>query len=260
MEGDMSNGFFTRPIGILVLIVVAAVIFSTPSFTGSSEEISFQPAVLPVKITWSNGQIDIEGERSILTPIGKIEIGANLPLPALHDKSFYVILRNKQESIDNVYRVNSETGVFHAVVDGTTDIQVDDQRVIIEVTSGTIKTVEFKQSRPPSQASSDSSGITYKWSKFWRDTFHTPFSWSRWAYDDSTMGDWPPLGFLWFLVRLLGALILGIIDLILLVVQFIAAVAFVIGGTLAMNIIYGISAGIAILLLLMGSFTLMSGL
>ncbi|GAB3886519.1 hypothetical protein [Microbispora bryophytorum] len=238
----------SNPTRLAVRVIAVLMILAAPAAcTDESTEISFQPSVLPVKLTWSDGDVGVQGDLGLVTPIGKIEVNAGLPLPDTGDTSFYVIFRDKHAAIDDVYRVTSGSGSFHAVVDGTADFSVDDQRVTIEVLRGTVKTIEFKKTeRLPVQKGN---GVVHKWTEFWQTTFHRPFSWSRWAYDDSAMHDWPPLGFLWFLIRLVAAIVLGVLDLILFVVQIFAAIAFALAGAVAMNVVYGVAALLGLMIL-----------
>ncbi|WP_182876975.1 hypothetical protein [Microbispora sp. H10670] len=244
------------PLRLAVRVIAVLMILAAPAAcTDETTEITFQPTVLPVKLKWSDGDVGVEGDVGLVTPVGKIELNAGLPLPDTGGRAIYVIFRDKRASVDDVYRVKSGAGTFHAVVDGTTDFSVDDQRVVIEVLRGTAKTIEFKKAeRVPVQKGT---GVIHKWTEYWQTTFHRPFSWSRWAYDDSTMHDWPPLGFVWFLVRLVVAIVLGVIDLLLFVVQVLAAIAFALAGTVAMNVVYGVAA-LVFLLVLLGFVSLLS--
>ncbi|GGO18301.1 hypothetical protein GCM10010116_36890 [Microbispora rosea subsp. aerata] len=52
---------------------------------------------------------------------------------------------------------------------------------------------------------------------------------------------------MWFLIRLIAALILGVIELILFIVQIIAAIAFTLGGTAAMHLVYGLASLVGLL-------------
>ena len=57
--------------------------------------------------------------------------------------------------------------------------------------------------------------ISHRWHKGWDLSFYHPFSFSRWAYDDSTIGKWYGVGFVWFFLRLALALVLGLVDIAL---------------------------------------------
>ncbi|MFB9719197.1 hypothetical protein [Planobispora longispora] len=87
----------------------------------------------------------------------------------------------------------------------------------------------------------------------WKSSFCSPFVLSRWAYDDSTISSWFGLGFLWFLIRLVVALIPGLVDLVLIVACVVAAIAFVLFGTTGQNIVYGLEALLALFIAFAGS-------
>jgi len=240
---------------IILVALLAATLLTASACSSQNVEVSFQPFTLPVKITWKKGEIEISGERDIVTPVGTIKINAGVTLEEPDEEFFYVTLRDKQRDVDHVYKVNAGAGAFHAVVNGTTHIQAENRHVLITVKEGEIKTIEFRKAQ--STLSQEKPGpvdkvidhIVGRWNEYWESTWHPPFAWARWAYDDSTMGAVPPFGFLWFLVRLVAAIILGLIDLVLLALCFLAAIAFIIGGTVLMNIVYGIAALIGLFIL-----------
>ncbi|MFG1942603.1 hypothetical protein [Nonomuraea sp. NPDC048826] len=220
---------------------------------GSGVKASYHPALLPVKLEWGNGAIKITGEKSIVTPIGVFAVGLEHPVVAKKENALYVIFRNRDASlpgstvagVDHVYEVLSGGGRFVAVVNGTATIEISKQEVLIDVTDGTLKVVEFKGAQAVVQE--QPGGIGKRWQEFWDDCFYSPMALSRWAYDDSTMDRWYGLGFLWFLVRLILALVLGVVDLILTVGCFLAAVGYLVAGTTGRNIVYGVEALIGML-------------
>lgn len=86
------------------------------------------------------------------------------------------------------------------------------------------------------------------WTPF-RVTYR-PFALASWAYDDGTIDKWYSLGFAWFLVRLVLAIVALPVDLILIVLLGIGAVLQWLIGETARNIYFGLLA----LLFLIGLF------
>lgn len=234
--------------GLVLAVFLLAVLSIASACSSGNAEVSFQPAMLPVKLTWENGNVKVSGERGIVTPIGVIGLNANVTFGEPDKDSFYVIFRDRRRSVANVYVVNGGAGSFQAIVNGLTRFHLEDRRFVIDVIDGETKTITFQrvpsapQDAKAGVAGTWTPGIVDRWNEYWETTWHEPFEWARWAYDDSTIGAVPPFGFLWFLVRLVLAIVLGLIDLILLVLCLIAALAFVIGGSVAMNIVYGLAA------------------
>ncbi|MFD0689777.1 hypothetical protein [Actinomadura fibrosa] len=115
------------------------------------------------------------------------------------------------------------------------------------MTQAETKSIEFKPAQAAIQETSPNllSGAWKRWQRYWDDSFYSPLALSRWAYDDSTMGKWYGIGFIWFLVRLIIALFLSIFDIILILVCIVAAIFYVFFGTTGRNIAYGICSLLA---------------
>lgn len=112
--------------------------------------------------------------------------------------------------------------------------------MLIDVTHGTVRTVEFRGAE--TVIKERAAGVGDRWQGFWDTCFYSPMALSRWAYDDSTMGSLYGLGFVWFLLRLALAILLGMVDLVLVAATFLAAVAHTFFGPTARNIVYGVEA------------------
>ncbi|GGM62162.1 hypothetical protein GCM10010106_05230 [Thermopolyspora flexuosa] len=255
-RNERSRSFGKR-LFLTLVVLLAIALFGAVTYSPPKSELSFQPIALPVKFIWEDGDVKIAGEQSIITPIGKIAIDANITLGEPNENSFYVTLRDKRRSVDYVYRVDSGTGSFVAIVNGTTQIQVEDRHVTIEVIEGETKTVTFQKVQPSTKrVQTDRVGqwtsyVATRWNEYWDTGWYQPFALARWAYDDSTIGAVPPLGFLWFLVRLCFAILLGLLDLLILGVCLLAAIAFIVAGPVAANIVYGIAGLLLVLILLL---------
>ncbi len=105
----------------------------------------------------------------------------------------------------------------------------------------------------PTATATPPSTIGDFWS-FWtpfRVTYR-PFALATWAYDDSTIDQWYGLGFLWFLGRLVLAIVLLPVDLILIVILGIGAALQRLLGETARNIYFGLLALFVLLMLWAG--------
>ncbi|MGW0479976.1 hypothetical protein [Nonomuraea sp. NPDC003214] len=230
----------------VVTVVLLVVGMGAAGCAGTDVKASYRPMFLPVKLEWGPGGVKVTGDASIATPIGVFSVGAEHSLVAKKQNALYVIFRDHDGVLpgspvagtDLVYEVLSGGGRFTAVVNGTAVIQVANQEVLIDVTDGTLKVIEFQGAQAIMQERP--SGLAQRWREFWDGCLYTPMSLSRWAYDDSTIDQWFGLGFVLFLVRLALALVLGVADLVLTAGCFLAAVAFVVAGPTGRNIVYGV--------------------
>lgn len=230
-----------------ILLVLAAVLSGASCDVPPEGEIEYRPVVLPVKFSLSSSGISITGEKTLVTPIGMFSIGAKYSLPEKNRDTIYVVIRDRNErpiGFDHTYQVRSGAGEFTAVVNGTTTIQVVDRQVLIDVTDSTVQSIEFKTVEPPVSEQGDdvAKRLLSRWDSYWNDSFYTPFDLFNWAYDDSTMTKWYGVGFAWFLLRLVAALILLIPDLLLSLLVLVAGLAYVLIGTTGRNIVYGLGA------------------
>ncbi|WP_141703867.1 hypothetical protein [Planobispora rosea] len=240
-------------------ILLAILILATTGCSSTEVKTTYHPMFVPVKFEWSPSGIKVSGESSIVTPIGVFSIGAEYALPEKAENAVYVIIRDAKGSPDNpdslgfdhIYLLKGGSGQLTAVVNGTSSIQVVDGQVLIDVTAGDVQTVEFKEAQVTTRERT--AGPLDKWHAYWKSSFYTPFALSRWAYDDSTISSWFGLGFLWFLIRLVVALILGLVDLVLTVACVVAAIAFVLFGTTGQNIVYGLEALLVLLVAFAGT-------
>jgi len=228
-----------------VFLTLIAVLLSACG--GGEPTVSFKPHLLPVKFSWNStdpSRILISGDTSMVTLIGIFSIGAQYSIPNRDSGTIYIIIRDRREGVsgfDRIYRVESGSGELAAVVNGTTTIQVINRQVLIDVTDGNIETIQLKEAQPV--AAENSSSIGRRWVDYSSSFFYSPFSLTRWAYDDSTISSWYGLGFAWFLVRLAAAIILLFVgDMPLTVLFVITGASYLLFGPTGRNIIIGLSA------------------
>lgn len=235
----------TRRVGLVIApLLIVVLVGLTGCGSGGSAQGSYKPTFLPFKISYSPGSgLVVSGDKSVVTPLGEFSIGAKYTLPKPPADAIRVVLRDRSAGFDEIYDLGGHAGEFEATLDGTTKIQVHDRTVRIDVTQAQVKSIEFKPAQVTAEEASPNllnQGID-RWQRYWDDGFYSPLALSRWAYDDSTMGKWYGLGFVWFLIRLLLALILGILDIVLVLICVFAACFYVFFGDTGRNIAYGLS-------------------
>jgi len=236
----------------LVLIIFMIILAACGEGNGNVQG-SYKPAFIPFKITYSpEGGVAVSGDQSIVTPLGEFSIGAKYSLPQRHADAVRVVIRDQTAGFDKVDDLGGHGGDFEATLNGTTKIQVHDRTIRIDVTQAQVESIEFKPAEATIQETSPNlltKGFD-RWQAYWHGAFYSPLALSRWAYDDSTMGKWYGVGFIWFILRLILALILGILDIILLLVCTFAACFYVFFGATGRNIAYGLCSIFAALLFL----------
>ena len=212
-------------------------------------EASFRPFYLPCEISVGyDGKSTIDGSLSCATDIGQFSIGAKYELPQQGSSSIYVILRDQRTGFDHVYavRTSGTSGAeFNAVVNGTTSITVTNDQVLIDITDGTIRQIKFKEVQNPIAEGSGSGNwfqqhIGARWDAGWAQSWYKPYGLSKWAYDDSTIEKWYGIGFVWFLLRLVFAVVLALLDTVLTMGFLVGQLAFIIFGPTGRDVMYGL--------------------
>ncbi|WP_119663995.1 hypothetical protein [Micromonospora endophytica] len=214
-------------------------------------KVRYKPVLLPVALTVGPDGVAVEGETSFITPIGEFSIGAEYSLPPRDGSTIYVLLRDRKQGktgFDKVFRVQAGRDQLTVVVNGKTTIQVKDGQVLIDITGGAVKKIQFKPMEAGAKEGGDSFLVRVgaKWSKGWEASLYKPFMLTRWAYDDSTIDKWCGLGFAWFLLRLALTLVLLLVDLVLSSIFLVAQIAYLIFDGTGRNVVWGV----AILLML----------
>jgi hypothetical protein len=226
---------------VIVLLASACSGPATPS-------VNYKPALLPLQISVGPGGVSISGDRELVTPIGVFSIGAQYSLQKPSPDSIYVILRMHATKNDSIYRVRAGQDTLTVIVDGHVKIQVHNDQVLIDVAKGATKTIQFEhgESAIPETQNNDAAAtwwhdVSANWNKGYHSTPYKPFMLSRWAYDDSDMGRWYGVGFLWFMVRLALAIVLGVFDVILSIVWLLGQVLYLIFGPTGRNVVWGLA-------------------
>jgi hypothetical protein len=208
--------------------------------------LAYKPLFLPFALTYGPKGFGIQGSTSFATAIGEFSIGAQYQLPPQKADSIYVILRDRRTGYDQIFEVQSGGNQFAAVVNGTTTISIANNQVLIDVTNGTIKKITFK--RVTGQVSEQDSSwfvhtwhaTSHRWDEGWAQSWYRPYGLTKWAYSDSTINRWYGIGFVWFLIRLILAIILSLIDTVLSVGFLLGQAGFLLFGPTGRDAIYGL--------------------
>lgn len=231
----------------LAFLITLGCAACTENNPGSS--ITYTPEFLPVHLTLSQSGVSIGGNTSLITPVGSFSIGASYQLLPLYNGT-YVVLRNRTTGYDKIFEVHYGGSQFSAVINGTTDIEVSNGQVLIDVTAGNIKEVTFKHipnETPKQSQPSWLHPITARWDAGWKQSWYKPFALTRLAYNDSTIEKWYGIGFVWFLLRLILTIVFFIIDVILSLGFLLGQIGFLFFGATGRNVIYGILVLIALI-------------
>jgi len=235
--------------GTAYLLAIFALLGMVSACKGTiSPEASFKSNVLPFSISiGASGDSTIEGSLSWATDIGEFSIGARYELPPRPGNSIFVILRDRHTGYDKIYEVRTDGEHFNAVVNGTTSITVTNDQVLIDITNGNIKSVTFKQVTSQISEASASGwmpktrhAIAARWDKGWSQSWYKPYALAKWAYNDSTINEWFGIGFVWFLLRLVFAIILTLVDTVLTAGFLLGQLGFISFGPTGRDVIYGL--------------------
>jgi hypothetical protein len=238
----------------LALVFLITIVCAACSENNLGAGVTYKPEFLPVHLSLDSSGVSVGGDTSFVTPIGTFSIGASYQLLPAYN-GIYVILRNRKTGFDQIFEIRNVGDQFSAVVNGITSIDVSNGRILIDVTAGNIKEVTFKRASseiPKQSTPSWLHSITARWDAGWQQSWYKPFVLTRWAYDDSTMGRWYGIGFIWFLIRLILTIVLFIIDAILSLGFLLGQIGFLFFGPTGRNVIYGILVLIAIIPVLIG--------
>ncbi len=108
-------------------------------------EVRFQPILIPVEFVINRDGIDVGAGKGFTTPIGRVEIGAQLPVYTVeNDDDLILILRNFSSGLDEVYHLWH--GQQMDIVVENARISVSGNTVTIEVNEGNIVWLQPKQS------------------------------------------------------------------------------------------------------------------
>src|SRR5581483_6641006 len=87
--------------------------------SGPDPYLTYKPPFLPIKFTLNSSGISVEGDTTIVTPLGSFTLGASLPV--VDTTQTLVIFRDTKKREDTLYRINAGRKL-RVVVDGRTTI------------------------------------------------------------------------------------------------------------------------------------------
>lgn len=130
---------FLAPVLVTLLLLAGC---SAPDGTA----VSYQPKYLPVEFVLDDqGNISVQGSKSLITDIGTFSVSATYELPAKNDDDLYIYIRDQKQSRDRVFLLRDAGDELTAVLDGTTTVKVKDDRIIIDITSAKVRLIKFQQ-------------------------------------------------------------------------------------------------------------------
>lgn len=155
-----------RAIFLIPMITMILFVSGCGDFSASGG-VSYQPPFAPIIFTLnSNGIITIQGNASIVTPLGTFAIDANVSDTLQpEDNALLVIIRYNQKGtvVDTAYKIATQQEVI-VVLDAKTTLQITNKRILIDASKGTVKTIEVKgvtpDNTPVLQTSGNSQGET----------------------------------------------------------------------------------------------------
>jgi hypothetical protein len=140
-------GIVGRLFAAVLTVVVSASCSSPIAVTG---EVGYKPPFLPVALTVdSRGHISVEGDASIVTPVGTFSIGANVTNAMKSvPHATLLIIRHKRDGliVDTVFTVRSQEIV--AVVNGRVTLTVTNGRIFVDASKGHVLSIKIHSSVP----------------------------------------------------------------------------------------------------------------
>jgi formylglycine-generating enzyme required for sulfatase activity len=140
----MKNGTKQSIAKRIVIAVVLAIAVVTVS--GCSQSISYKPTGFPLKVTINNrGEVLFGAEASISTPIGAFSIGVEQTINPEEDIITLIVRdrRKAADKVDAVYRIQMEDQNVVVTLDGKTTLEISKRLIVVDVTEGTVRTIEF---------------------------------------------------------------------------------------------------------------------
>lgn len=242
MASRKLKNLLAAVVGVLLLVLCAA------CASGDGGSVSWSPdGLLPVKLTLGVNGYEISGSATLATDMGQFSLGAHYDLAPPTASQIYVILEDRKTGFDHIFAVDTGGAEFTAVLNGTTVVTVANDEVTIDVTSGTIKQISFKHvtsqvavATPQSFPGNVWHGVWSRWDKGWSESWYKPYSLTRWAYSDSTISKWYGAGFAWFLLRLIFACLMVVVDTVLSMGFVVGQLFFMVFGPTGRDVVYGL--------------------
>lgn len=160
------------PVRNSLFIILFCLLFSLSACDGSPDaQVSYKPPFAPVTLSINNqGNISIEGDTSITTPIGDFSVSAGgytasqqaTPTP---EKLTLIIRHSKNgQVVDSVYSLATSDQEVSITTDGLTQITITSHQVFIDATKSIIKRITLKDVRPLVYSLGEDIGGSLAWS------------------------------------------------------------------------------------------------
>ena len=96
--------------------------------------VEYQPPLVPVEFLISPSGIEFAIKPSFVTPLGRIAIGAEVPVYAFEEDDLIIVLRNQSTNTDDVYHIQDGRRM-DILLDGEIPVSIDHNMVIIDITN-----------------------------------------------------------------------------------------------------------------------------
>ena len=140
---------FRRIIGSMILLTF----FLLQPCYAADVGVFWKPPFLPFKLHLGSDGISVQGDASVVTPIGAFGIGASVPVIespkpvtinniSVEKNDLLLVIRNKNKWGDKVYKITdgNDISVF---TDGETMILAKNGNVLIDVSNGNVREIKF---------------------------------------------------------------------------------------------------------------------
>jgi predicted Fe-Mo cluster-binding NifX family protein len=126
---------------LMLLILIGNCLF----FSGCEGEVSYRPPYLPVKLAVDDkGNISIQGQASLVTAIGEFSISVKAA-PVVPENSLLVIVRDRKRGIDRMYKIDTGSGEFTCVINGSVTLRITNKQVLVDISNGDVKSIEIEK-------------------------------------------------------------------------------------------------------------------
>ena len=133
------------------VIILIALITSNIVFSSCEGDVSYRPPFSPIKFVLDTlGNISIQGEASLVTPIGAFSLNARIATSE-EAGSLLVIIRDKRKAIDRMYRIRTGDGEFICQVNGSVTLKITNRLVIVDISNGDVKSIEIQRFSLPQE-------------------------------------------------------------------------------------------------------------
>ncbi len=132
------------------------IMLSFLSSCGAKAKVTYQPPFIPINFSIdTTGTISIQGYGSVETPVGTFSISTNVFTQVQPEENILIlVIRHKEYGsiVDTEYEIQTGQEDVKVVTNGTTTVEVTQQKIFIDASNGDIQTIEVKGDNPSSTA------------------------------------------------------------------------------------------------------------